>query len=171
MVGHPDASGVYPTCPIARQVGATLAESICDDPGCAGPGRCVLNDPAKLERWKRERERRQPGYVPLGEREKAFVASMGPEDRAKRAAQKMRELAEETRADTQYKGAAAQELGELAAVRMEEAAEMLRVMSLEQFRQRETMRHYLDGRVDRDFMRGVARTWNDDPVTPARGEK
>ena len=105
----------------------------------------------------------------LAESELAFIKGMLPEDRAKRAVEKLRQMANETRKDTEYKGGAAKELGELNAVRMEEAAEVIRIMSLEQFRQRETIRHYLDGRVDRLFMRGVAATWNGDPVTPARG--
>lgn len=105
----------------------------------------------------------------LAQAEARIVATMSPSDEAKRLAPKLIEEAVEARHRARLKsgmGKADFELDDLAAVRLERAAELLRILEQEQFRQRESARLYLDGRVDRAFLRRAAWSWNGDKPKP-----
>lgn len=105
-------------------------------------------------------------YKTLAAREADFIASMLPSNEAKRLAPKLRELAEEHRRQASHSTPAGREMHDLEAFRVDRAAELIRILETEQFRQRESIKLYLAGREDRDFLRRVASTWNDDKPAP-----
>jgi hypothetical protein len=100
---------------------------------------------------------------PLLDRERARVATLKPYDEAKRLAPKLRELAGELRLQSRATArAATAQLRELEAEWATRAAELLRILAQEQWRQREAIKLYLHGREDRAFLRRVSETWNED---------
>lgn len=98
----------------------------------------------------------------LAEREIALTEHMSASDRAKRLAPMLREIAEELeRRNTS--SPTLRELWRLEVVRIRAAAELLRILEQEQFRQRTAAAIFLDGRMDRADLRNITRTWNDSP--------
>ncbi len=94
----------------------------------------------------------------LADKEKKFAASLAPSERAKRLYPKLLEEAEECRRDA---GAALnRELLELRAELLQQAADLIRILETEQFRQRTAAATHLDGKMDRADLRRVTRTWN-----------
>jgi hypothetical protein len=105
----------------------------------------------------------------LAQAEMRFISRMSPSDEAKRLAPKLIEEAVEARHRARLKegmGKAHFELDDLAAVRLERAAELLRILEQEQFRQRTAAAIHLDGRMSTSDLRQVTRSWNGDKPKP-----
>ncbi len=105
----------------------------------------------------------------LAETERRFTAGMDPSARAKRlysaledTVAELHRMAKSCRPDAD----ATRELLELEAERVEQARQLLRILETEQFRQRETIKHYLYGHGSRDSLRTVSGSWNNDPSPP-----
>lgn len=94
----------------------------------------------------------------LAAKEKKLAASLGPSERAKRLYPKLMEEAVELRRDA--KRALNSELLEFRAELMEQAADIIRVLETEQFRQRTAAATHLDGMMDRAELRSIVKTWN-----------
>lgn len=99
----------------------------------------------------------------LAESEQRISLSMGPSERAKRLFPRLREVVVEHRRRAAMATGANAELLELEAVQIELAADLLRILAQEQWRQREAIKLYLHAREDRPFLRRVSETWNEDP--------
>ena len=102
----------------------------------------------------------------LAESVKRHAEGRLPDDRAKWLYPRLLDDAKEADQEAQLardrgKGSAA-ELLEMRAEQMRQAAELIRILSTEQFRQRETIKHYLHGRGDTASLRLVSSTWNGD---------
>jgi hypothetical protein len=97
--------------------------------------------------------------VSLAEKEKALAAKLGPSERAKRLAPKLLEEAAECRLEARFMPNV--ELLELRAALLEEAADLLRILETEQFRQRTAAATHLHGRMDRAELRQITQSWNE----------
>lgn len=99
--------------------------------------------------------------------------SLSNERRARWLEPKLVDLAQ----DLEHRGQSAQVLGksaeselmELGAELVKLAGELIHTLDLEQWRQREGAAHYLQGRMARDELRKINRSWNNDPVPEPRG--
>ena len=108
----------------------------------------------------------------LAEAERDLAKTLGPSARAKRLAPKLGEIAEEMNATAVSLAAghrpvatpAAAEIMDLSAELVDQARDLLRILEQEQFRQRTAIQMFLQGQVDREFLRKVAYSWNGDPT-------
>lgn len=99
----------------------------------------------------------------LAEREAELIASLHPSAEAKRLAPKLRDDAAERRSlASTAKTEAGRQLHELAALHLERAAELLRILEQEQWRQREAIKLHLHGTLERTNLRRIAESWNGD---------
>lgn len=98
----------------------------------------------------------------IAETEAGIAMSLRPYERAKRLAPGLREEAEECRREATMATAAKADLLGLRAERLEQAADLLRILAQEQWRQREAAKIYLHGRMGRSELREITETWNDD---------
>lgn len=97
----------------------------------------------------------------LATRERKLAESLQPSDRAKRLAPTLIEISREillrARNDVE------RELGELHVERLRQASDLLRILETEQFRQREAIKLYHHGGLDRSALNRIAATWNEEP--------
>lgn len=103
-------------------------------------------------------------HLRLAQFESNFIQGMSASDRARRLTPKLIELAEEI--DLLAKAApteAGRELWELEALHVRNAADLLRVLEQEQWRQREAAKLFLCGQIDRSALRSITESWNNDP--------
>lgn len=96
-------------------------------------------------------------------REKALVAGMDIRGRAERSISQLSEIAGEMRISCLRATDTEQRLAELAACRIDLAVDALYRNHIEEFRLREAIGIFLDGRMERSELRTIWRTWNDGP--------
>ncbi len=100
----------------------------------------------------------------LVEFERDYTASMTASQKAKRLHVSLKDVSGELIVKSMLGTEAQKELFELYAERVSQAADLLRVLELEQWRQRESIKLFLARREDESFLRRVSSTWNDDPI-------
>lgn len=99
----------------------------------------------------------------LAESQRRFIKGLDVRARAKRAYGQLEELQGELMREAgSARTPAAAELNAFYAAQVEEARELIRVLEMEQIRQRTTLKMFLQGMLERGEAREISESWNDD---------